>query len=280
MFTILIVIFVFSMIVALSGALVPGPLLTYTIIKTLETSKRGYLVGFWVILGHALIEMIIIVGILMGFSVILTNHIVVKAIGTAGGAFLIYMGMDIVIKIIKRNYKTPFSSDCNTRIYTVKVSSISKGDNQQKDRDCDESFNAEILKDNYTRRSELSTSGERSDKKSDSKSILRISNPILGGALVSMSNPYWWIWWATVGFGFMLQYRISLTNWQSLTSFYVGHETGDLLWYALVSTLVYLGRRRINQRFYIILLGFCSVVIIGFGIFLAITAFFKSGKPV
>ncbi|RKY02123.1 MAG: hypothetical protein DRP54_02420, partial [Spirochaetes bacterium] len=106
MFTILIVIFVFSMIVALSGALVPGPLLTYTIIKTLETSKRGYLVGFWVILGHALIEMIIIVGILMGFSVILTNHIVVKAIGTAGGAFLIYMGMDIVIKIIKRNYKT------------------------------------------------------------------------------------------------------------------------------------------------------------------------------
>jgi len=277
MFSVLIVIFVFSMIVALSGAMVPGPLLTYTIIKTLETSKRGYLVGFWVILGHALIEMVIIVGILMGFSVILTNHIVVKSIGTAGGAFLVYMGMDIVIKIIKRNYKTPFSSDSNAQIYTAKVSSISKGDNQQKDKNCDESFNAEM---NYTGRSELSTSGERSDNKSDSKSILRISNPVLGGILVSMSNPYWWVWWATVGFGFMLQYGISLANWQSLTSFYVGHETGDLLWYALVSTLVYLGRRRINQRFYTILLGFCSVVIIGFGIFLAITAFLESGKPV
>ena len=50
-------IFTQSFILALSGALVPGPLLTYDI-------QRSYQKGFWVgpqlILGHALLEAILI----------------------------------------------------------------------------------------------------------------------------------------------------------------------------------------------------------------------------
>jgi hypothetical protein len=43
------VIFSFSFLVALTGAMSPGPLLTYTIIKAAKTSKRGYLMGLWII---------------------------------------------------------------------------------------------------------------------------------------------------------------------------------------------------------------------------------------
>lgn len=212
------------MIVALSGALVPGPLLTYTVIKTLETPKRSYLIGSLVILGHACIEGLIVIGILKGFALILKNEIVIKSIGTLGGGFLIFMGLDIILKIKQRKFKTPFNTDKKTQ---------------------------------------------------EGGSLVKISNPVLGGALISMSNPYWWIWWSTIGFGFLLQYNISLLNWQGLISFYLGHEMGDLAWYATVSILISLGKKRINERLYKLLLVICSIIIIGFGIFLITTSLLK-----
>ncbi len=216
-------IFFFSMIVALSGALVPGPLLTYTIIKTLESTSRGYLTGFKVILGHAIIEGFLVTGILFGFSLILTRVSVVRVIGLIGGGFLIYMGTDILVKIKSRKFSTPF---------------------------------------------------EKENKK-ENGSIMRISNPVLGGALISMSNPYWWIWWATIGFGFMLQYNLSIKNWLGLSIFFFGHETGDLLWYATVSSLIHLGKKKINRKLYTVLLGLCSAVILGFGVFLILKVILK-----
>ena len=62
------VIFSFSFLVALTGAMAPGPLLTYTIIKSVKTRKRGYLMGLWIIIGHAFLEMGIIILLLLGFS--------------------------------------------------------------------------------------------------------------------------------------------------------------------------------------------------------------------
>ena len=44
----------------------------------------------------------------------------------------------------------------------------------------------------------------------------------VGGVLVSMSNPYWWIWWATVGSAFMVQYRIGWGTWPLLAAFFAG----------------------------------------------------------
>ena len=84
------IIFSFSFLVALTGAMVPGPLLTYTIIKSVQSGKRGYLMGLWIITGHAILEMAIIIFLLLGFSFVLQNIIVVRTIGIAGGALLIY----------------------------------------------------------------------------------------------------------------------------------------------------------------------------------------------
>jgi threonine/homoserine/homoserine lactone efflux protein len=233
----LFIIFGFALVVALTGAMVPGPLFSYTIVKTLETRRRGFLVGFWVIAGHALLEGVLIIAILLGFSTFLKNDLVIKAIGVVGGGFLLYMGASIILDVVRGK------ADLNLEGAAADTVAPSGNDTG-------------------------APSGDNTGA-----SVSRIRNPVLGGILVSMSNPYWWIWWATVGFGFMLQYRVSFENWPALLSFFTGHEMGDLAWYMAVSTLVFLGRRRINRRVYAGLLVGCSVLIMGFGVYLGIAAF-------
>ena len=98
----------------------------------------------------------------------------------------------------------------------------------------------------------------------------RLPHPIIGGILVSMSNPYWWVWWASIGLAFMAQYDISFRNPVRLLAFMAGHEAGDLAVYWIVSALVALGRSRINEKAYRVVLFFCGVMMVGFGLFLGI----------
>ena len=52
-----------------------------------------------------------------------------------------------------------------------------------------------------------------------------IREPIVGGIVVSLSNPYWIIWWATVGATFMTQsLELGLLG---IGAFYVGHILSD-----------------------------------------------------
>ena len=103
-----------------------------------------------------------------------------------------------------------------------------------------------------------------------------LDNPVLGGALVSMSNPYWWIWWATIGFAFMIQFDISFYNWPKLIAFFIGHEAGDLIWYLLISSFAFFGVRFLNKKIYYAILFTCGIFMIVFGIYLGAALFFKS----
>lgn len=105
-----------------------------------------------------------------------------------------------------------------------------------------------------------------------------INNPVIGGILVSMSNPYWWVWWATLGFSLMLQLKVSFRNPAGLLAFFLGHEAGDLAWYVPVSMLVFWGRKKINKTVYTVILVFCAAAIIGFGLYLSLSALLKKGR--
>jgi threonine/homoserine/homoserine lactone efflux protein len=84
-------VFGLSFLTALSGALQPGPLLTYTIAQTLRTRQHGWLTGARVIAGHAAIEAVLIVGLILGLAALLTNKITVWIIGSVGfAAYLLY----------------------------------------------------------------------------------------------------------------------------------------------------------------------------------------------
>ena len=221
-------IFSFSFLVALTGAMSPGPLLTYTIIKSVKTDKRGYLIGVWVIVGHALLEMGIIFILLLGFSFALKKAYVVKTIGVIGGLILLYFGFSIIRSIYLKNIGTSFLENSETE---------------------------------YANEQGLENRG--------------IENPIIGGILVSMSNPYWWVWWATIGFALMVQFNISFKQWPDLLAFFLGHEAGDLIWYLLISCLAFFGLRHLNRKIYYGVLFFCGAFMIFFGLYLGLAPFFK-----
>jgi threonine/homoserine/homoserine lactone efflux protein len=82
----------FSFLVALTGALSPGPLLTYTIYKSFK-EKRGYLAGIYILLGHAAIELTLILILLSGASFFFQNIYILTMIGIVGGCFLIIFGI-------------------------------------------------------------------------------------------------------------------------------------------------------------------------------------------
>ena len=211
-------IFSFSFVVALTGAMAPGPLLTYTIIQTAKAERAGYLVGGLVIIGHALVEMGIIAMILLGFSSVLENDYIINAIGIIGGLILIFFGGGLLKELVRGTVSTDF-------LHTTK------------DHDAPP------------------------EKKA-------LDHPVWGGAMVSMSNPYWWVWWATIGLAFMTRFDISFNNWPGLIVFYIGHEAGDLLWYALISGLAFWGIRFINRKVYYGILACCGVFMIVFGLYL------------
>jgi threonine/homoserine/homoserine lactone efflux protein len=77
-------------VVGLSGALIPGPLLVYTINESLQ---KGRWTGLSVILGHALVEVGIFLLLVLGLLEFMSMPWFVKAASLLGGLALILMGM-------------------------------------------------------------------------------------------------------------------------------------------------------------------------------------------
>lgn len=97
-----------------------------------------------------------------------------------------------------------------------------------------------------------------------------ISNSsVLGGILSSLSNPYWTLWWAVIGFAYLAvasQYGLI-----GIILFFIGHISSDLAWYSTVSFSLGKGKKVIPPRFYKALIYFCGGFLVIFGCFLFIT---------
>jgi len=100
-------ILVFSFLIALTGALSPGPLLTFTIYKSLK-QKRGYLAGIYIVLGHATIEFVLIIALLAGTSFFFQNIVFLMLVGTIGGFFLVVFGVVVIRDVSKTNFDVTF----------------------------------------------------------------------------------------------------------------------------------------------------------------------------
>lgn len=101
-------IFTISFLVALTGALSPGPVLTFTIYKSLK-SKKGYLAGLFVVLGHALLEFSLIILLLLGASFFFQNLIFLIIVGIVGGICLIVFGFFTIREVYKKQYEIEFN---------------------------------------------------------------------------------------------------------------------------------------------------------------------------
>ena len=80
---------------------------------------------------------------------------------------------------------------------------------------------------------------------------------------MSAANPYWLIWWLTIGLGYvMFSMKFGVLG---VALFFTGHILADFAWYTLVSGAVAQGRRFISDRLYRNFLAACGVFLFGFG---------------
>lgn len=86
---------------------------------------------------------------------------------------------------------------------------------------------------------------------------------ILSGVVVSLSNPYWFMWWATIGMAWLL-WSMKLGA-AGVASFFTGHILADLAWYALVSLVIVTGKKIIKDTAYHWLLYMCGLSLVGLG---------------
>lgn len=84
------------------------------------------------------------------------------------------------------------------------------------------------------------------------------------GIVVSIANPYWLIWWATVGTKLTVDsLRI---GWTGPIAVFFGHILSDLLWLTFVAALVGSGSRWLGDRAYRGMLGACAAFLLLLGV--------------
>jgi len=97
------------------------------------------------------------------------------------------------------------------------------------------------------------------------KSKSLTNKPVLAGIILSAGNPYFLIWWATVGLALATQ----ATQWGiwAFALFALTHWSVDLTWLQILSWASFKGSVLLGPRGMRIVLKICSAVLFAFGLF-------------
>lgn len=87
--------------------------------------------------------------------------------------------------------------------------------------------------------------------------------PIMHGAVVSASNPYWTLWWATIGV--KLAADGLAIGPLGVAAFFIGHQLADVVWYSAVVTAVSAGKRLLSDVVYRSVIGACALFLLYLG---------------
>jgi len=80
------------------------------------------------------------------------------------------------------------------------------------------------------------------------------------GVITSLSNPYWSLWWATIGLSYI---TLSLERGGvAPLAFFFGHILSDFAWYALVAAAVASSRHFLPPLVYRVVLTLCGVFLV------------------
>jgi threonine/homoserine/homoserine lactone efflux protein len=182
-------------VVSLSGVISPGPMFAVTVARSYKSPWSGALVA----LGHAVIEVPLILFIYLGFGALFQMNIVQILLSVIGGGMIIWMGIGM---------------------YRTRLQNMAGG-------------------------KEMGTSA------------------FLAGILTAALNPFFLIWWATVGS--LLISGFAPFGLPGLVIFTIAHWSCDLIWMSFVSLLIYkthgLWGRRFQEGIFIV----CSLLLLGFG---------------
>jgi threonine/homoserine/homoserine lactone efflux protein len=182
-------------VISLSGALMPGPMFATVLTKSCKSPWAGAQAS----LGHAIIEVPLILLIYWGAASFFDQALVKFILGVAGGGMVVWMGIGMfrARKVIATGQKdTPY-------------------------------------------------------------------NAFTAGILLSAGNPFFILWWATVGALLVLQAADFGAG--GLWALIITHWSTDLIWLSIVSGLVYKTHRLWAPAFQTAVFTICSLLLIGFG---------------
>lgn len=157
-------------VTSLSGVMMPGPMFTVTLAKSLKSPWVGVLVS----LGHAVIEVPLILLIYFGLANFFQNEILKLVLSVLGGGMIVWMGYDL-----------------------------------------------------FRARKKLASEGK------DTR-----YNAFTAGIVMSGLNPFFIVWWITVGSLLLMQFIDAVGSW-GLPFFIIVHWMCDLVWLSLVSFTIY-----------------------------------------
>lgn len=103
------------------------------------------------------------------------------------------------------------------------------------------------------------------------------TNLLSAGALLSASNPYWMLWWLSVGAGLIAASRPY--GLMGLGIFFVTHWLTDLLWLTFMGFLAGSGRGFINERVYRGMLLACGLFLLAFSGYFLYSGFRLLTRP-
>jgi len=187
--------------ISLSGVMMPGPVFAVTIAK----SYKSQFAGIQIALGHALVEIPLMLLIYFGFARFFRQELAQIILSLLGGAMLIWLGIGMFrakTRVIEIGKDLPYNS-------------------------------------------------------------------VVAGVVTSALNPFFILWWATVGSKLIMDsLDFGVTGF---ALFIPTHWLCDLVWLSFVSILVHrtqsLWGRKLQQGLFIA----CSLLLIGFGVWFLIS---------
>jgi len=188
-------------VISLSGAMMPGPMFAVTLAKSYKSPWAGTQIS----LGHAVIEVPLILLIYLGFAQFFQDELVQLILSIGGGAMIVWLGV---------------------AMFRARTGVVHKGK--------DLAYSA-----------------------------------FTAGIITSALNPFFLIWWATVGS--LLIMKFLDYGLGGLAVFTISHWLVDLVWLSFVSVLVYKTRKLWGLRFQEGVFIACSLLLIGFGIWFMVS---------
>jgi len=182
-------------VISFSGVMMPGPMFAVTLAKSYKSSWAG----IWISLGHAVIEVPLILLIYFGFAQFFKNNLVQLVLSVLGSGMIIWLGISMFRarrEVVQKGKDLPYGA-------------------------------------------------------------------FAAGILTSSFNPFFLLWWATIGG--MLIMRIVGFGIVGLTLFIIVHWLCDLTWLTLVSNVVFRTHSLWGQKLQEGIFIACSLLLVGFG---------------
>jgi threonine/homoserine/homoserine lactone efflux protein len=189
-------------VISFSGVMMPGPMFAVTLAKSYKSPWAGAQIS----LGHAVIEVPLILLIYFGFARFFQNSFVQLGLSVVGGIMIFWLGI---------------------AMFRARAEAIQRGK--------DLPYSAFVV-----------------------------------GILMSGLNPFFLLWWVTIGSMLIMKFLVFGT--MGLALFIIVHWLCDLVWLSFVSIVIYRAKSLWGSKFQEWVFIGCSLLLMGFGAWFLVSA--------